>query len=227
MGPRKKIIIPAAIGAAVIAAVCLGIFLRQAGGETPERYLQEGLAAYRELDFGRAVKAFRAALNADPRNADAYYYLGQVFEASGRVEEAMEAYRQALKADPGLAAARYNLAALYAMRKSPEMAEKELRAAVEAAPRFAPAWFRLAELYYGRGSWEAAAKAYEQAAGLAEAQVDWPLLYLHLGDAYYRLGREEEAVSAWKKAKEMGKTPDLVNQALERLQKAGRAGDGT
>lgn len=67
-----------------------------------------GFLAVREL-FGEAESEARAVVETDPKNAEAWFLLGEIMHRSGRAGEASAAFRQAAGLRPGNAA--YRLAA--------------------------------------------------------------------------------------------------------------------
>jgi Flp pilus assembly protein TadD len=60
-----------------------------------------------------AIKAYRAAIDLDPLNADLHNCLGVAYEEAGRVEQAEQAYKQAIQIKPQDAMFYYNLGTLY------------------------------------------------------------------------------------------------------------------
>lgn len=185
MSRRSKLLILAIVALAVagVAVFRFGPWRWLVAGEmTAEDYLQQGLQAYQEMNFAMAVRSFQQAALLDPASGHPAYYLGQVYEASGRRREAIKFYTQAVRLDPSLAAARFNLAVLYGLEKAPELQEGELRQALEVAPDFAVAWYVLGEYYYGRGQSREAAGAYAQALRNPLARLDWTRLRQHLGE---------------------------------------------
>ena len=59
-----------------------------------------GRRAIDALDWPGAVAAMQKAIAADPRNADAYNWLGYAQRKQGRYDDAFVAYREALRLDP-------------------------------------------------------------------------------------------------------------------------------
>lgn len=76
-------------------------------------YLNLGIIHTRMGRTAEAEQALRAALEQDPRKAQAWNLLGLAYREAGRFTEARQAYEQALAVDAGYADARFNLAVLY------------------------------------------------------------------------------------------------------------------
>src|SRR5262249_1840013 len=72
--------------------------------------------AYEELQLKRYDECIRDSsllLDADPRDATAYFFRGTSFMNTGRVAEAVDDLRRAVAVNPGLGSAWYNLSVLY------------------------------------------------------------------------------------------------------------------
>lgn len=68
--------------------------------------LAQGDAAMREKSYARAMKAFFDAVQADPKNPEALYRLGLVYQATGNQQAAVIKWKAALAQDPNHALAR-------------------------------------------------------------------------------------------------------------------------
>ena len=77
-------------------------------------HINLGTLYYNRQEFHLAEKHYRAALEADPRYALAYFDLGNVLNMkTGRVQEAIQTYKMAIQLAPTYADAHYNLALAY------------------------------------------------------------------------------------------------------------------
>jgi len=56
--------------------------------------------------YVEAIEAYKMALDADPDNAEAHYYLGKAYHDKGMYDEAIREYKNALQIDPDNAEAR-------------------------------------------------------------------------------------------------------------------------
>ena len=63
---------------------------------------------------GDAVTAFQNAINADPKNAYAYYRIGKVYQTQNNKESLDEYFNKAIAADPAVAPVYYSLYTYYA-----------------------------------------------------------------------------------------------------------------
>lgn len=80
--------------------------------------LELGAIAGRKGDFAAALKHFEAAVELNPRNAEAQISCGHVLLRLGRLREARERYEEALKIAPKSDMARTSLEALEAAQKA-------------------------------------------------------------------------------------------------------------
>ncbi|HEV3192019.1 MAG TPA: tetratricopeptide repeat protein, partial [Polyangiaceae bacterium] len=68
--------------------------------------IEEAVELLHEERFGDAMVELRRALQSDPKNPYAYYFLGIAFFESGEIEAARDAYSACLKLAPAHLGAR-------------------------------------------------------------------------------------------------------------------------
>ncbi len=95
-----------------------------------------------------------------------------------------------------------------------EQAEEMIRKAVNQEPTNASYLDSLGWVLYKRGDLEEAVRYLEIASQIRGQDVT---ILDHLGDAYYRLGKVQEARDAWSKAEEQAARTDPPDEALETL----------
>lgn len=93
-----------------------------------------------------ARDAYRRALEADPRNADARINLGRLLHEAGKVRSAEEHYRLALGQRPGDPTARYNLGVALEDLDRRDAAIEAYRETLRTDPGYADACYNLARL---------------------------------------------------------------------------------
>ena len=102
------------------------------GGDTgrkaaPEnRNLTQATALVDKGNYGEAIPLLEKALAAEPKNADAYNYLGYSHRKLGDREKALVFYRKALEIKPGHRGANEYLGELYLEQGELEKAEERL-----------------------------------------------------------------------------------------------------
>lgn len=81
-----------------------------------------------------AIPLLTDVVKAEPKNADAYNYLGYSFRQTGDLDKALENYQTALKIDPDHKGANSYLGVLYLMKKELPKAEECLQVLKKACP---------------------------------------------------------------------------------------------
>lgn len=64
------------------------------------KLLQEGVTAYSQKQYSKAIKAYKEALDADPLTFSAAYGLGKVYQQQGLKNEARSAFKRAAEINP-------------------------------------------------------------------------------------------------------------------------------
>lgn len=101
------------------------VILPQCSDKKSNEYVQEGNDFIESQDFQRAELSFKQALEKNPKNAEAHYGLGGLYNYQGRYEEAESAFKTALRFDPAHMDAHYSLGYTYEQMGEMEKAEKE------------------------------------------------------------------------------------------------------
>ena len=68
--------------------------------EQPTVLINLAVVAMRQKNFGQAEQMCRDAIKVDPNNPDAYFFLGMVYQASGRTFDARKSFEKTLQIDP-------------------------------------------------------------------------------------------------------------------------------
>lgn len=131
--------------------------------------LSRAQKAIEHQDFATAERELKSALEADPKNARAWFGLGWIYAATGRTTDAIAAYRKSIEAAPNFFEPRLNLGLILA-RSGDAEAEPCLRAATQTdADHFpaahANAWIALGHILETKAPGEAVA-AFRKAAEL-------------------------------------------------------------
>ena len=92
---QKKVITIVGIAVALILVVVIGVILASSNsGKKLQEQLDLGNKYLDEMDYERALVAFNAVLEIDPRNADAYLGIVEAYVGMGDMEKALEAARK-------------------------------------------------------------------------------------------------------------------------------------
>jgi Tfp pilus assembly protein PilF len=109
----------------------------------PQPEVQRGINALNDGQLPTARSLFEIAVQKNPQDAEATYYLGLANEKMGDKAAAENFYKAALKLKPDLENAAVNLSAMYADAKRFDEAIKVCKAALDKRPDSAPLHFNL------------------------------------------------------------------------------------
>jgi tetratricopeptide (TPR) repeat protein len=185
-------------------------------------------------DIPAAEASFRAALQQDPNNLQAYFELARIYIVGNRLQEAFDQCQALLAQDPDTPSVHMLLGILYEMQAQADMAENHYRKALTSDPSFAPAANNLAYLLTHRNLDEALELARIAKAKLprdpfvadtlgwiffqkglygnalrelrdsAAKLPDNPEVQYHLGVAYLKLEKNDQAREHLTRALELG-----------------------
>jgi len=168
-----------------------------------------------EEDAEEAVRWAKRALAADPRAASAYYTLGRVRQAEGRLEEAEANYRDSITLDGGRAGAHNNLGCVLQMQGRLDEAMASFRRALALDPALPQANQNLASITRDRASLEAAVAGYHRRARANPADAH---VWNDLGNVYREIGQHAEAMACFAEA--LARAPDAAEAHYSRGQTA-------
>ncbi|MBL9030559.1 MAG: tetratricopeptide repeat protein [Phycisphaerae bacterium] len=175
---------------------------------TPDQLIREAASARAAGRLDQAASLLRAALDQDPRHADARQWAGAIAAQAGRYAEAVEHLRVAAEQRPGDPGLHANLGMMCSAAGDLPGSEAALRRAVEIKPDFADALACLGVLMSNQQRMTEAEPVLRRAADLApaSASVVYPLVRL-----LAETGRADEAVETIRRAQRQ--TPaDLLLQ---------------
>lgn len=136
-----KLVTAAAVLCLTSASVLLGC--AQQPHELSRDDYDRAVSLSKEGRTNEAMAAYREAIAADPRSADAYNNLGALLFNAGQTPAAIAEYQRALALRPDFAEARNNLGVALLSSSRTAEAVGEFRRAVAVKPRFVAARFNL------------------------------------------------------------------------------------
>ncbi len=149
-------------------------------------HMQNAIAARAADDIEGALRGYRRAVEADPKNAEARQGLGVAMIDAGDIEGAVEQFRETLRLDVNQAFTHYNLAVLLATHGEAEEAIEHFRAAVELEPEHAEFRLRLAVHLAAAGRFAEAIEGFEHLVAsdpnLMEARLKLAMARVEQGD---------------------------------------------
>ena len=173
--------------------------IEQDPSQPPE--LSQAEAAIEKKDYASAEPLLKKVVSAQPSNYQAWFDLGFVYNALGRMDESIAAYRQSVTAKSDVFESNLNLGLSLAKNKQPG-AEEFLRAATKLKPQSHPdegharAWSGLGHVLEESDP-DTAIEAFRQAAAL---QPTDPEPRLSAGFLYERANKFSDAEEQYKQA---------------------------
>lgn len=158
----------------------------------------EALAhGWQEHQAGRvreAERIYRQVIDLQPRDANAWCYLGIALHDQARFEEAFAAYERALAIQPQFAVALNNVANTLSSLGQFDQAVARCDQALRIKPDYANAYNNRGSALYRQGNWEAAVESLTQALRL---RPDHAEALNNLGAAQLALGRLADAQASF------------------------------
>ncbi|MBU0548841.1 MAG: tetratricopeptide repeat protein [Candidatus Omnitrophica bacterium] len=164
--------------------------------------------------LAEARKTYEFMLNLSADDAEVYFYLGMIDEEEGRRQEAINNFKTALELNPEYPDALNSLGYLYA-EESLNLGEAEsmLEKALQYEPHNGAYLDSLAWTYYKQGRNQEAIQGLEEA---VQFLLD-PVIFEHLGDAYFKEGIINKAIENWEKSLQI--KPENNSALKEKIQK--------
>lgn len=186
--------------------------------EAEKRY-GEGLEAYKEREYAKAVESFKKTVELAAEHKDAWDALGRAYLDQRRTDLAIEAFRKQIAVVPDHVAAHRDLArALWTAKRYPE-AEASYKKALELEPEDANTYWSLGALYLAQDRHAAALPPLEKAAALDAKNAN---IQIALGRAHLGLDQDEKAFAAFDAAVMLRPDPPTWNNAAWYLAVAGK-----
>jgi len=169
---------------------------------------------YATGEHDEARRLWRRAAAADPGYPSPLNNLASLELTEQNYDEAERLLRRAIELDAEYGDARINLALVYRARGDLEAAGREYRRAVEDSRTGANGWFQYGLFEMEQKRLESAVEAFLRGRGVAPRNTE---LLNALGEAYFRLGRRDEALETWRQSLAVDPGQARVREVLENL----------
>jgi tetratricopeptide (TPR) repeat protein len=169
-------------------------------GPTASVHINMGYSLARVGKLNEAIRQYRAALELDATNVNAYFNLANALAADGRTKEAIENYQQVLKLRPNHSRGHFALADVLLQAGRSEDAMDHYQQAINYDPEFTAAYLRVGTLLAEQGQYENAIAYYRHALGL---RPNFGEARLNLARALVAMGRKQEALREYEEAKRL------------------------
>lgn len=177
-------------------------------------YKNLGIVYLRQKKYEAAEKIYRSVINITPGDAEAYFYLGSISDELKKRQEAFIFFKKALEIKPDYSAALNYLGYLYAQENiNLDTAEAMIKKAMAIEPNNGAFVDSLGWVYFKKAKFKEAIKFLEKAALLLAD----PVIYDHLGDAYFKIKQPDKAKINWQKSLGLEPKQETVKKKLESL----------
>jgi tetratricopeptide (TPR) repeat protein len=187
--------------------------------DLPQYYFYLGVAHYQEKQYQEALDAYGKGLAVipsenGPLKSDFYGQTGDIYYQMGQLDKTFEAYDEALKYNENNVVVLNNYAYFLSLSdKDLEKAERMSAITIKQEPDNSTYLDTYAWIFFKQGNYTLA-KFYQESA-LEKDKTKSPELTDHYGDILYMSGEKEKAVEQWKKAKELGKTDNILDRKIQ------------
>jgi tetratricopeptide (TPR) repeat protein len=165
-----------------------------------EAHLQLGNIYWQQQEHeGLPIKEYLIAIKLRPDYAEAYYNLGNVYFTQGEHEQAITAYKRAIELKPTYAQAYNGLGNALVDEKLYKEAQEHYKTALRLKPGYSEAQYNLCVTYIYNAQYQKAVTACKRAV----AQEKDAQAYNNLGNAFFRVGKSDKALQAYRKALEI------------------------
>jgi Tfp pilus assembly protein PilF len=177
-------------------------------------------------DYPEAIKWLEKAVEAEPKNKEAWYFLGRAYYTKSSIPEARKAFLTVLELDPRDAKAENNLGLILESEAQPDAAMDAYRRAIHwqeqsVRPSEQP-FLNLGSLLMEQSRVGEAIPLLQKAVELAPRD---PICRLRLGTAYLRLGKLTDAQRDLEKAVQLAPDDPAAHYQLGKLYKEMKALD--
>jgi len=166
-------------------------------GHNQTEWIKRSIALENRKDWQGLLDWSQKWTKSEPKNTDAWNYLGVAYLGLKRYNDAIEACRQSLRFNPDYASTWNNLGVAYDGLKRHDDAIEAYRQSLRINPEYARSWNNLGSIYSDLKRYNDAVEAYRQALRIDPNYVN---AWNNLGLAYAKLNRYNDAIEAHRQA---------------------------
>lgn len=162
-----------------------------------ENLLQSALKYHQAGNLEQAERLYNEILQRRPRNADAYYGLGNIMQDKGKLDHAITSYQKVIKFKPNFAGAYYNLGSIFKEKGKFDDAIQYYQRALQLNPHYAGTYNTLGAVLLSKKSFDEAIQYFRMSLRL-DPDFDQP--YNNLGLVFQEKGQLDDAIQYYRKA---------------------------
>jgi Tfp pilus assembly protein PilF len=201
------------------------IALQNASKREPQNiniYKTLGAVYLQQKKFKDAENIYRLILDLSPNDAEAHFYLGSICEELKKRDAAINELKKSLELNPDYHEALNYLGYLYVEEnQNLDVAEVMIKKALEMQSDNGAYVDSLGWLYFKQGKLKEAIEELERAGSLMED----PVIYDHLGDAYFKVNDIANAKLNWQKSLKLDPGQDKIKEKIEKINKESMTND--
>jgi len=179
-----------------------------------EIYGYLGQLYYSQKKYNQAIEQFEKVREIDPENADVLYLLGSLYLEVKDKEKAIELLKRSVEINPDHDGSLNTLGYLYAEDgRNLDEAERLISRALKVSPDNGAYLDSLGWVYYQKEQYQKALDLFIR----ADKSLQDPVIYDHMGDAYFKLGQYDQALKHWERSLELLPDQKLVLEKIEKV----------
>ena len=161
---------------AIVAVISMGCAKK--APQDAKTLIQDGIQAYKQGNYQKALDTFTKAVDADPKNAEAHFFMGNSLALLGKKQEAIAEYEKSIQLAPNVPQPYYNEGNAYASLGKDKEALDAFDKAIAKDPSYGKAYYNKAMVLSRMGrtkeAQEALAKAHSAGGRPAPGQPAQP-----------------------------------------------------
>ena len=176
-------------------------------------------AVYHQIKFNleAAIVAYQSAIMLDPKNADAFFSIGEVYQDNNELDKAIDSYCEAIKLDPESVKPYCNLGLALWEKDCIDEAIVAFQKAIDLDPDYEIGYNNIGVIYLdGVGDVDDALMMFNRA---IDRNPNYTMAYYNRGRCHQALGNNSEAAEDYQMAINLNKLTDEIDsdEAEERL----------
>jgi tetratricopeptide (TPR) repeat protein len=177
-------------------------------------YKSLGILYLQQKQYKQAQEAFTVVVGLESKDYEAHFYLANILDEQKKRPDAIKQLQTVLELKPDYHPALNYLGYVYVEEnRNLSEAEKMIKKALQLDTRNGAYVDSLGWLYFKQGRTQDAIRELERASSLLED----PVIFDHLGDAYFKMKNLEKAKQNWEKSLKLDPEQETVKKKLEKL----------
>lgn len=161
-----------------------------------------------------AINLLKQYAKPEQKDAGIFARLGDAYFVNKEIKEAKGAYEKALSLNTNYPGASSRLGTIYSLLNDTESAEVMLDRAASLDPKNPTILSNLASVLYANKKYDEAIKAAKRSTSINPSKE----AYITLGNIYLAKGNQKDALTAFKRAKDLGENSKNIEEVIKELE---------